>query len=254
MELLNSLTDGNVGYFLLLLLRFGGIFAFFPFFDSQLVPISVRAALTFFVSVLFFPLIPHVSFDFTPDQFVIAGAMEIMLGFVASLALQIVFGAIAFAGDSISFSMGFTIASAYDPLSGSQKPIVGQGIALLAVVIALSANFHHFILLFVSHTFLSLPLGEFVLSRDIVAYMTKAFANMFLIGFAMAFPILGLILLSDIIFGMIMKTHPQFNLLAIGFPVKIAIALVVIILVIPAIMVRFKDELNLAFLALKKLF
>ena len=36
----------------------------------------------------------------------------------------------------------------------------------------------------------------------------------------MSFPIIALILLSDIIFGMIMKAHPQFNLLAIGFPVK----------------------------------
>ncbi|MDO7253262.1 flagellar biosynthetic protein FliR [Helicobacter cappadocius] len=254
MELLSTLTDGNVGNFLLLLLRFAGVFTFFPFFDNQLVPISVRGALTFFMTVLFFPLLPHPAFNFTIDTFLIAGAMEILLGFVASLALQIVFGAISFAGDSISFSMGLTMASAYDPMSGSQKPIVGQAISLLAIVIALSANFHHFVLMFVAHTLSSIPLGGFVLSNDIVSYLTKAFTDMFLIGFAMAFPILGLVLLSDIIFGMIMKTHPQFNLLAIGFPVKIGIALVVIILIIPAIMIRFKDELNLAFLALKKLF
>lgn len=254
MELLNTLTDGNVGNFLLLLLRFGGVFAFFPFFDNQLVPVSVRGALTFFMTVLFFPLIPHHSFDFTLEEFLFAGAMEVLLGFVASLALQIVFAAIAFAGDSISFSMGLTMASAYDPISGSQKPIVGQGIALLAIVIALSVNFHHFVLMFIAHTLSSIPLGGFVLTNDIVSYLTKAFADMFLVGFAMAFPILGLVLLSDIIFGMIMKTHPQFNLLAIGFPVKIGIALVVIILIIPAIMLRFKDELNLAFLALKKMF
>ncbi|PAF53711.1 flagellar biosynthetic protein FliR [Helicobacter sp. 13S00482-2] len=254
MELISTLTDGNVGNFLLLLLRFAGVFTFFPFFDNQLVPLYVRGALTFFMTVLFFPLIPHSVFTFTIDTFIIAGAMEILLGFVASLALQIVFVAINFAGDSISFSMGLTMASAYDPMSGSQKPIVGQGIALLAIVIALSVNFHHFVLMFIAHTLSSVPLGGFVLSNDVVSYLTKAFGDMFLVGFAMAFPILGLVLLSDIIFGMIMKTHPQFNLLAIGFPVKIAIALVVIILIIPAIIIRFKDELNLAFLALKKLF
>ncbi|SQC36324.1 flagellar biosynthesis protein [Helicobacter fennelliae] len=48
MELLGYLTDGNVTTFLLLLLRFSSILAFFPFFDSQLVPVSVRAALAFF--------------------------------------------------------------------------------------------------------------------------------------------------------------------------------------------------------------
>ncbi|PAF52370.1 flagellar biosynthetic protein FliR [Helicobacter sp. 13S00477-4] len=254
MELLSSLTDGNVGFFFLLLLRFGGIFAFFPFFDSTLIPVSVRGAFTFFMTILFYPTIPHATFNFTLEEYLLAGAMELMLGFVASLGLQIVFGAIAFAGDSISFSMGLTMASAYDPISGSQKPIVGQVIAILAIVLALSVNFHHFLLMFVSHTFSSIPLGGFVLNQDMMNYLIKAFGDMFLIGFAMAFPILALVLLSDIIFGMIMKTHPQFNLLAIGFPVKIVIALVVIILVIPAIMMRFKNELNAVFLALNKLF
>lgn len=254
MEFLSSLTDGSVGFFLLLLLRFSGIFAFFPFFDNQLVPVSVRGALSFFMTLLFFPLIPHTSFNFTLEEFLLAGAMELLLGFLASLFLQVVFSAIAFATDSISFSMGLTMASAYDPISGAQKSIVGQVIAMLAIVLALSVNFHHFVFLFVAHTLSSIPLGGFVLRGDIVAYLIKAYANMFLVGFAMAFPILGLILLSDIIFGMIMKTHPQFNLLAIGFPVKIAIAFVVIILVIPAIMVRFKNELNAAFLALHRLF
>lgn len=254
MEFLSNLTDGNVGSFLLLLLRFAGVLAFFPFFDNTLVPISIRAALTLFMTLLFYPLVPYSDFNFTLEDFLIAGAMEIMLGFIASLVLQIVFGAIAFAGESISFSMGFTIASAYDPMTGAQKPIIGQAISILAIVIALGLDFHHQILAFVSHTLTSVPLGGFVMNADMLSYLTKAFANLFLVGFTMAFPILGLVLMSDIIFGMIMKTHPQFNLLAIGFPVKIAIALVVIAVIIPAIMLRFKNELNLAFLALSKLF
>ena len=46
---------------------------------------------------------------------------------------------------------------------------------------------------------------------------------------------------------MIMKTHPQFNLLVIGFPVKIAIAFVVLVLTISTIMYTFKNELKNAF-------
>lgn len=70
----------------------------------------------------------------------------------------------------------------------------------------------------------------------------------------MAFPVLAIILFSDVIFGMIMKTHPQFNLLAIGFPVKIAIAFVVLILTISTIIYTFKNELREAFIAVGKLF
>ncbi|STP06550.1 hypothetical protein [Helicobacter canis] len=48
MEFLAYLTEGNVIVFLLLLLRFSAILTFFPFFDSQLVPISVRGAMAVF--------------------------------------------------------------------------------------------------------------------------------------------------------------------------------------------------------------
>ena len=70
----------------------------------------------------------------------------------------------------------------------------------------------------------------------------------------MSFPIIALILLSDIIFGMIMKAHPQFNLLAIGFPVKIAVAFAVLVVIVPAIMLHFKREFLSAFDALTLLF
>lgn len=70
----------------------------------------------------------------------------------------------------------------------------------------------------------------------------------------MAFPIVALILLSDIIFGMIGKAHPQFNLLVIGFPVKIAIAFAVLIVILPAILIHFKREFILALEALKIFF
>ena len=61
-------------------------------------------------------------------------------------------------------------------------------------------------------------------------------------------------ILPFIIFGMIMKTHPQFNLLVIGFPVKIAIAFVVLVLTISTIMYTFKNELKNAFFAVGKIF
>lgn len=106
----------------------------------------------------------------------------------------------------------------------------------------------------VSHSIQATPLGSFIFEPKSVEYFVKAFGNIFAVGFSMAFPILAIILLSDVIFGMIMKTHPQFNLLAIGFPVKIAIAFIVLILTIPAIILTFKRELREAFIAVGKLF
>ncbi|WP_300859835.1 flagellar biosynthetic protein FliR [uncultured Helicobacter sp.] len=255
MELVAYITEPNsVAVFLLLLARFGGVFAFFPFFDNQLISINVRAGMVFFMSVAFFPLVNTQLPDISMEEFIVAVLFEVMLGFMASICLQIVFAMLSFGGELISFTMGLTMASAYDPVSGAQKPIIAQLIAILGLLIALSLDFHHTIFLIISHSLSATPLGGFVFEPKSVAYFVKAFGNIFAVGFSMAFPVLAIILLSDVIFGMIMKTHPQFNLLAIGFPVKIAIAFVVLILTISTIIYTFKNELKNAFLAVGKLF
>lgn len=254
MELLSSLTEGNVTAFLLLLLRFSGVMFFFPFFENQLISTSIKGALIFFLTILFFPVVPLQSPPTQIVDFMLAGLSELMLGFLASVVLQIVFGMISFGGEVTSFAMGLTMASAYDPVTGAQKPIIGQLITLLALLVMLALDLHHPFFLFIAESLRHIPLGGFVFSPDITSYTLKAFANLFLIGFTMAFPIVALILLSDIIFGMIGKAHPQFNLLVIGFPVKIAIAFAVLIVILPAILIHFKREFILALEALKIFF
>ena len=45
--------------------------------------------------------------------------------------------------------------------------------------------------------------------------------------------------MSDLIFGMLMKTMPQFNLLVVGYPIKIAIAFVVLMAILAMIVKVF---------------
>lgn len=254
MEFLNILTQNNVAAFLLLLLRFSGLFAFFPFFDNQFISTSIKAGLIFFCTILFFPLVPQMKYDLTLVEFMIAGGMEILLGFCVGMILQFVFSAIAFGGDLMSFSMGLTMASAYDPISGNQKPIIAQVIMLLALVVALSLDFHHGIFILISQSFDTLPLGTFALKNEFVTYCISAFGSMLVVGFAMAFPVMGILLLSDIIFGMIMKTNPQFNLLAIGFPIKIAIGFLILMMIVGSVIYHFQQEMIRAFEFVKVLF
>ncbi|PZT47620.1 flagellar biosynthetic protein FliR [Helicobacter valdiviensis] len=251
MELLAYLTEGNVANFLLLLLRFAGIIAFFPFFENQLITAQFKGVFIFFLTILFIPLVEIIPpSNMSILGFIVAGLGEIMLGFLASMALQIVFGMVSFGGELISFAMGLTIANAYDPVTGAQKPIIGQILTLLALLLMLALDYHHLFFDFVAMSIKSVPLGSFMFSHDYIQYIFTAFAQLFVIGLTMSFPIIALILLSDIIFGMIMKAHPQFNLLAIGFPVKIVVAFAVLIVIVPAIMIHFKQEFLDAFNAL----
>ena len=139
------------------------------------------------------------------------------------------------------------MASVMDPQTGVSMPIISNVLALLALMIFLALDGHHVVLLFVSDSLEHIPLGGFVATQELYHYIIKATSNMFIVGFMIAFPIIALSLLADVIFGMLMKTMPQFNLLVIGFPIKIMVAFVVILAVLATMMNRFQFQMYEAF-------
>ena len=254
MEIISYISEGGVANFLLLILRFSGIIAFFPFFDSRLIPVSIKGAMIFFLALLFFPLLPPFDTNISILEFILAGLSEILLGFMSAFFLQVVFNAIAYAGEILGFSIGMSVSNTYDPVSGTQNLIIAQILSLVALLVFLALDYHHLVFMLIAKSLYSTPLGSFGLDSNMLIYFIKAMSNLFIIGFTIAFPVVGVILLSEVIFGMITRTHPQFNLLVIGLPLKIIIALIVLILALPAMIWHFKDEILEAFKIAGKIF
>jgi len=241
-SLIEFLGQNKVILFLLLFTRISGLMAFFPFFSHMRIPMSIKTAMVFFMSIFLFPMASLPNVDFSIVELVLALVSELLLGFTAGLFLYIVFAILQMAGMQISFVMGFTMASVIDPQSGSSLPLISTIFTVLALVVLLAFNGHHYMILFMVKSLDVLPLGSFYPSHDIWGYLLKAISNMFIFGFILSFPIVGLSLLADIVFGMLMKTMPQFNLLVVGFPIKIMVAFVVMIAVVSSIMLVFKKE------------
>ncbi len=252
--LVEFLGQNKVILFLLLFTRLSGLMAFFPFFSHMRIPMSIKTALVFFMSVFLFPLATLPDINFSVTGIVLALVSELMLGVIAGLMLYIVFAALQMAGMQISFVMGFTMASVIDPQSGTSSPIISTFFTILALVVLLAFNGHHYMIQFMANSLEVLPLGEFYPTHNIWSYLLKAISNMFMFGFILSFPIVGLSLLADIVFGMLMKTMPQFNLLVVGFPIKIMVAFVVMIAVLSSIMFIFKKEFLSAINSLTILF
>ena len=241
-SLIEFLGQNKVILFLLLFTRISGLMAFFPFFSHMRIPMSIKTAMVFFMSIFLFPMASLPNVDFSIVELVLALVSELLLGFTAGLFLYIVFAILQMAGMQISFVMGFTMASVIDPQSGSSLPLISTIFTVLALVVLLAFNGHHYMILFMVKSLDVLPLGSFYPSHDIWGYLLKAISNMFIFGFILSFPIVGLSLLADIVFGMLMKTMPQFNLLVVGFPIKIFLSFIVLSAVLSAILIIFKRE------------
>jgi len=253
-EFAQIFNETNMVGFLLLFFRFAGLFIAVPIFNHKNIPMSIKATTAFFFAVFFYASMPPPAFSLDLPRIVIAILGELILGLSVGIVLQLAYNIITFAGGEISYMMGFSMASAIDPQSGISMPIVSQFLSLLALMTLFALNLHHWILLFVAHSLTTVPLGGFIVTKNFFHYIMHATANMFLVGFMIAFPIMSLSLLSDAIFGMLMKTMPQFNLLVIGFPIKITVAFSVLIATLTAIMFVLKGQVQDAFNMLETFF
>lgn len=230
------------------------MFAFFPFFSHMSIPVVVKTSLTIFMTVFLFPLATAPDFELTVSSLFLALVSELFLGFIAGVILSIVFAALQLAGMMVSFIMGFTMASVMDPQTGTSMPLVSQMLSLIALVMLLAFNGHHGLILFINQSLEIIPFGTFYPTENIWTYLVEAVSGMFVYGFILAFPVVGMALLADVVFGMLMKTMPQFNMLVVGFPIRILEALLILMAVLSAIMLIFKREFLEAINMLKILF
>ena len=245
--------SASVG-FILLFFRFAALFVATPIFSHNSIPMNVKAAMAFFFTIVLYPSMPPLMIHIDVATIVLAILSELFFGLAIGLILQITYNIITYAGGQISFMMGFSMASAIDPQSGISMPIISQFLSLMALMVLFSLNLHHWMLLFIDASLKTIPLGGFLMSEDLFAYIIRATSNMFMVGFMIAFPITALSWLADVIFGMLMKTMPQFNLLVIGFPIKIMVAFGVLIAIFTTIMLILKEQMIEAFNLLEMFF
>lgn len=243
MEVINYLGEDNIARFMLLFGRMSGLVAFFPFFGHMKIPIVVKTAMVFLFTIVLLPYTPSPTLSLNLLSIFFAFVSELMLGFMAGLVLYLIFAMLELAGEQISFVMGFTMATVVDPQSGKSVPLLAQAFTLVALTVLLAFDGHHLIILLYYKSLQALPLGAFYPEVSMWEYISRGVLNMFIFGFIISFPIKALSLLADLIFGMLMKTMPQFNLLVVGFPIKIMASFVVLIAIFSAIFTLFKKEI-----------
>ncbi|MEA1892300.1 MAG: flagellar biosynthetic protein FliR [Campylobacterota bacterium] len=254
MALAEIFNEANVVAFILLFFRFAALFLATPIFSHKNIPITIKASMAFFFSVVFYSSLPPLAIEINIATILLAILSELFFGLAIGIVLLLAYNVITFAGGQISFMMGFSMASAIDPQTGVSMPIISQFLSLMGLMLLLSMDMHHWMLFYIDRSLSTLPLGGFLMSENLFEYIIHAASNMFMIGFMIAFPIIALIYLSDIIFGMLMKTMPQFNLLVIGFPIKIMLSFMVLIATLSATMLILKIQMQDAFNYLEMLF
>lgn len=233
--------------FFYILMRMSGFVLFNPLFGRRGIPGIVRSGfiLVLSVSVISFTEgtapVPATLLEFAVRLF-----LELVLGYLLGLVMNLFFSIPATAGHVIDTQMGMSLATTYDAGAQSSVSVTSTLLNVLMVLLFFSANGHHTLLRILLTSGEVVPYGGVAIGNTAVNALAELFIETMLMAVKLAMPVLAAEFLGEVGMGILMKTIPQINVFAINMELKVIIGLVlVLILITPFSEFLLDAELNM---------
>jgi flagellar biosynthetic protein FliR len=207
-----------------------------PVFGNDSIPPSVKGAASIVITVLLYPVLARpeslaVPVDLVPLLFLIL--KEIGIGVAIGMAGNISLTVIQFAGYQVGRLMALQEGGIIDPLFNESIDAVAQLQFILFMLIFLLLNGHHFIISLIAKSFDIVPIGGFTVSGALIEKLIMMMDELFALGIKFTAPIMALLLIATVAFGILGKAIPEMNLLILMLPLKISIGLLGLIVISP---------------------
>lgn len=225
----------QVQLFLLVFLRVTAIVMSLPIFSGNNVPNMFKAGLSIAVALALFPVIDLTILpEMTGWIFLTLGVIsEVLLGLSVGLAIRLIMAGIQMAGQVSGYQMGLAIANIMDPATSMQTPILAQAFNLMAMLIFLAIDAHHWFFRALADSFAIIPPFEFVLSASFIGYLMEMAGTMFIIALKIGAPVIVVLILTSVSFGLMARTVPQMNIFIVAMPLKIVVGLLFVVFSLP---------------------
>jgi len=228
-EELLALSQPRLVAFVLALARVAGLFLIAPVLASRAMPLRVRAALVFFLTVAMLPLLARTAAPAAAmtGPLALLGSMllETSLGFAIGLVAQLVFGAVQMAGQLVGIQMGIGLANLIDPHTQEHITSLAQWQNLIALLVYLAVDGHHVLIRAVAESFAVVPLGRGFPAPAGFEVLFALAGGVFVVALRIAAPVMVLLLLVNGAMGVLARMIPQLNVFIVGFPLNVAAGL-----------------------------
>lgn len=242
-----AMLDVKLQIFLLVLARTSAALLSVPVLTDHGVPAPARVGLS---ALLSFLVLPAASAAFSAPigaaQMIASTMAELGIGLFIGLVVTMVFEAVAIAFKVIETQAGFSLGSSISPMSGGAHSSFGNFYRAASLILFFSSGAYREMLRGLASTFMTLPVGRLALSgaHGESSFLVSAGSHMFVAAVHFGAPIACGILLADVALGLLSRAAPQMNIFAVGFPVKIAVALIMALASFPLFAAAFSREMH----------
>lgn len=231
---LAELLQWNVLLFFLIFARWSGMVMLAPVFGAKGVPVLVKLGLAAGLSVVLYPLVLASAPELPTSLLPVIGLIvkETIVGLAISYIISLITAIMQGAGELIDFQMGFVMGNTIDPINGMQSPMTGNFLMVLATMLLLATDAHHYIIVAMVKSYQYVPINPPALSDGTVFNM-GIMAQVFALSVQISMPVYSALFLANIGVGLLAKAVPQLNIFSVLFPVKIIFGFAIIYLAIP---------------------
>ena len=212
-----------IASFLWPFIRILAMLATAPVFDNRTVQRRTRVGLAALIAILMMPLLPAPPV-LSSAQAIPVLIQQLLIGVAMGFSMRLVFAAFEMAGDLLGLQMGLAFAQFIDPARGTQTPLIGSFLGVLAMLTFLVIDGHLLVIAAVVQIFELIPISanlSVVNSQSI----TLAGSIMFMLALQISLPVMAAVLISNIVLGILARAAPQLNVMSIGFSVTTGVGL-----------------------------
>ena len=223
--------------FVLVLTRISGLVMTAPIFGSRSVPVRVRGLFAVALAMIVTPLYWEHAVPLPGNmiELTMMLAREGVLGLLLGMSVLILFSGLQLAGQIIGQMSGMSLADVFDPTFDQSVPIFAQLLDTMALSFFIAIGGHRLLIQALLETFRWRPPGVHDLPTGIVAALTDVVHQSFLMGIRAGAPVMVALLMSLLVLGLISRTLPQLNVIAVGFSLNSMVMMVTLALSLGAV-------------------
>ncbi len=225
------ISQQDIEYYLLILVRMTSFVFIAPFFGMSNTPSRTKLGLSVFLSLIFYNLLPEHTVEYsTLLEYTAIIVKEAIAGLLIGFAAYICSTIILFSGRVIDMDIGLSMASMFDTTTRQMSTVTGSLYNNLLMLLLLVSNMHVFLLSAMKDSFKLIPIGEVSYNGTLYETMIGFVTSYFIIGFRIVLPIFVVVLVLNVALGIMTKVAPQIHMFSIGIQIKVLGGLIILFL------------------------
>jgi flagellar biosynthesis protein FliR len=206
--------------------RVGATLLFAPIWGYPGLPHYLKVLFVFSIATVVSVMIP-----FNADVYVNPGLIlptELLVGLLLAMAARIAFAGLHFAGQLVSFHLGFSMVQAIDPQTMNRSTLMSSYFTLLGYMMILASNQHYVIFKALADSYKAFPVGASVTFNQWLPSVIETSKQIFVIGWKIALPVFFATFILELAVGFMARMQPQVSSMVVTAPLKLLVGMIVL--------------------------